>query len=73
MPAGHVSARSTLEALVAPFARSQQRPLSKARGAPGVWLRARERKQRVGREKGEERARVDGDDGGGVLIDGSLI
>lgn len=33
-------------------------------------LRARERKQRVGREKGEERARVDG---GGVLIDGSLI
>lgn len=71
MPAGHVSARSTLEALVAPFARSQ-RPLLKARGAPGVWLRARERKQRVGREKGEERARVDGD-GGGVLIDGSLI
>lgn len=39
---------------------------------PDVWLRARERKQRVGREKAEERARVDGD-GGGVLIDGSLI
>lgn len=64
MPAGHVSARSTLEALAAPFARSL--------ATPDVWLRARERKQRVGREKAEERARVDGD-GGGVLIDGSLI
>ncbi len=64
-----MSARSTLEALAAP---SLATPPVEGRGAPGVRLRARERKQRVGREKGEERARVDGD-GGGVLIDGSLI
>ena len=57
-----MSARSTLEALAA------SSPARK--GVPGVRLRARERKQRVGREKGEESARVDG---GGVLIDGSLI
>lgn len=51
---------------------SQRPPVEGRAGAPGARLRARERKQRVGREKGEERARVDGD-GGGVLIDGSLI
>lgn len=60
MPAGHVSARSTLEALAA----------LRSLATPAVWLRARERGNRVGREKAEERARVDG---GGVLIDGSLI
>lgn len=51
-----------------------------SRGAGGLCARSqsawheaeikREIKQKVGREKGEEKARVDG---GGVLIDGSLI
>lgn len=71
-----MSARSTLEALAAPFARPlarSQRPPVEGRG--GAWCEAESEReeteswQRERRGKSESR---DGD-GGGVLIDGSLI
>lgn len=61
MPAGHESARFTLEVLAAS---------SLARSLAGwrPWCEAE--REETGREKGEERTRRDG---GGVLVDGSLI